>query len=188
MFNQLKNVLLLLAITTGVAQAQTFASINSMFASGLDGTNDMSGYQFVVGHRVNKNVTVDANTETLWTDTTKVLVNRLEGGATFSLPTADTIITPYVRTALGSKTVGGNQFAYYSAEPGVRMAVGPGTARLGWRYRSAVDDAQFNDTTRTWRLLYLLPMNKTWDLNVGVEASRGDINYNGLLAGFTVRF
>jgi hypothetical protein len=33
-----------------------------------------------------------------------------------------------------------------------------------------------------------LPMTKTWDLNVGVEASRGDINYNGLLAGFTVRF
>jgi hypothetical protein len=186
MFNQLKVILVLLVVAAGTAQAQTFASINSMFATGLNGTSDMSGYQFVVGHRMN-NITVDANAETLWTDTTKALVNRLEGGASFSLPTG-TGLTPYVRTALGSKTVGGNQFAYYSAEPGVRMAIGPGTARLGWRYRSAVDDAQFNDTTRTWRLLYLLPMTKTWDLNVGVEASRGDINYNGLLAGFTVRF
>jgi hypothetical protein len=186
MVNQLKVILLTLAVAAGTAQAQTFASVNSMFATGLNGASDQSGYQFVVGHRMN-NITIDANTETLISDTNKATVNRIEGGASFSLPTG-TGLTPYVRTALGSKTVGGNQFAYYSAEPGVRMAIGPGTARLGWRYRSAVDDAQFNDTTRTWRVGYVMPVNKSLDVSIAYETARGDINYNGLLAGFTVRF
>ena len=185
MFNQLKNVLLLLAITTGIAQAQTFAGINSMFGKSPTGATD-TGYQFVVGHRMD-NVIVDAIAETVIPDATKVAINRLEGGGSLLLPTG-TVITPYVRTALGIKTVGGNQFAYYSVEPGVRMAVGPGTARLGWRYRNAVDADQYNDNTRGWRAVYVLHMSKTLDINFAYESVRGDANYNGVMTGFTVRF
>ena len=185
MFTQLRNVLLLLAITTGAAQAQTFAGINSMFGKSLTGARD-TGYQFVVGHRMD-NVIVDAIAETVIPDTTKVAINRLEAGTSLLLPTG-TAITPYVRTGLGIKTIGGNQFAYYSAEPGVRMAIGPGTARLGWRYRNAVDADQYNDNTRAWRAVYVLHMSKTLDLNFAYESVRGDANYNGVMTGFTVRF
>jgi hypothetical protein len=185
MFNQLKVVLVLLAVATGTAQAQSFVSVNSMFGKSPTGARD-TGYVFVVGHRMN-NVIVDASAETIIPDATKTSINRLEGGASFLLPTGTTI-TPYVRTALGIKTVGGNQFSYYSAEPGIRMTVGPGTARLGWRYRNAVDADQFNDNTRTWRAIYVLPVTKTVDLNFAYEAARGDANYNGVMTGFTVRF
>ena len=175
----------MLAITTGVAQAETFASVNSAYASGLNGTADQSGYVFAVGHRMD-NLTVDANTETSIANTSKATVNRVEAGASFAIPTG-TGITPYVRTALGSKTASGNQFAYYSVEPGFRLPIGPGTARLAWRYRSAVD-SDINDTTRTWKVGYVLPVTNSLDLNLVVEAARGVVNYNGLLAGFIVRF
>lgn len=169
----------------GSVQAQTFGSINSEFATGLKGASDQSGYLFTIGHKID-NVIVDANAETLVAETSRATVSRLEGGASLLVPSANGI-TPYVRTAMGLKTVGTKQFGYASIEPGVRIKAGPGTARLAWRYRGAVDSDNA-DTTRTWRVGYVLPVTKATDFNIAYEQARGDANYNGYMVGLTFRF
>ncbi len=180
-----KYILVLLAALAPVCQAQTFASVNGEFATGVNGAPDMHGYLFTIGHRV-KNLTIDANAETLVANSNKATINRLEAGATFAFPTTVGVV-PYLRTAMGSKTASGDQFNYYSVEPGVRVPIGPGTARLGWRYRDAVESG-YTDLSRTWRVGYVWPLTKSTDLNLAYEQSRGNMSYNGVMSGLTFKF
>lgn len=183
----MKKLLLLLSLClSSVSQAQTFASVNAEFATGVNGASDMHGYLFTVGHKANANIVVDANAETLVANSTNATINRLEAGATWLVPNT-TILTPYVRTALGSKTASSNQFNYYSVEPGLRAKLGPGAIRLGWRYRDSVESG-YTDLSRTWRLGYVLPMSNSIDLNVAYEQSRGNMSYNGYMTGLVIKF
>ena len=71
-------------------------------------------------------------------------------------------------------------FTYYSVEPGVKAAFQyfPGlTARVGYRFRDAVDSAN-NDTTRTWRAGLDYALTKKDTIGLGYDSVRGDSNQN----------
>lgn len=173
-------------LCSATSQAQSFASINAEYATRPNGASDLHGYLFTIGQRVNNNLIVDANAETLIAGGSNATVNRLEAGASWLLPTGSRI-TPYVRTALGTKTANGSQFNYYSIEPGLRLALGPGTAKLGWRYRDAVESG-YTDQSRTWRGGYVYPLTNNLDANMAVEQSRGVMDYTGYMFGLSMKF
>jgi len=179
-----KLIALAMFLAAGVASAQSFVSVEGQYADSLSG-NNQAGTAFTVGTKATNNLVVDLKSEFLNTESTNTQTNRLEAGATGLVPMGP--VTGYVRGSYGAKFTDGNRFDYYSVEPGVRAALGTGTVKLGYRYRTALDSVNA-DTTRTWRVGYSHPLNKTIDLGVGYEASRGDIRYNGYLLGLTAKF
>ena len=94
-----------------------------------------------------------------------------------------------MRTALGQKFTSATNFTYYSVEPGVAVPVGSTgvTAKVGYRFRNAIDTAN-NDTTRTWRagLSYDLTAKDT--IGVRYDKMRGDTNQNIVAVNYTRGF
>jgi hypothetical protein len=119
------------------------------------------------------------------TEGTNALSTRLEAGATVNGP-----MGLYVRAATGQKYSNTTDFTYYSIEPGVAVAV-PGvaglTAKVGYRWRSAFDSAN-NDQTHTARysLAYALTKNDT--VAVKYDRVNGDSNQKVVAVAYTRGF
>jgi len=120
------------------------------------------------------------------TEGTNSLSTRLEAGATVNGP-----VGLYARAAVGQKYTNTTDFTYYSVEPGIAAAV-PGvaglTAKVGYRWRSAMDSTQNNDQTHTARysLAYALSKNDTVALKY--DRVNGDNNQKVVAVAYTRGF
>lgn len=117
------------------------------------------------------------------TEGTNALSTRLEAGATVSGP-----VGLYARAAIGQKYSNTADFNYYSVEPGITAPIGFGlTAKVGYRWRSAVDTAN-NDQTHTMRYAVAYALNKTDAVAVKYDRVQGDSNQKVVSVAYTVGF
>jgi hypothetical protein len=117
------------------------------------------------------------------TEGTNALSTRLEAGATVSGP-----VGLYARAAIGQKYSNTADFNYYSVEPGITAPIGFGlTAKVGYRWRSAVDTAN-NDQTHTMRYAVAYTLNKTNAVAVKYDRVQGDSNQKIVSVAYTVGF
>lgn len=117
------------------------------------------------------------------TEGTNALSTRLEAGATVSGP-----VGLYARAAIGQKYSNTADFNYYSVEPGITAPIGFGlTAKVGYRWRSAVDTAN-NDQTHTMRYAVAYALNKTDAVAVKYDRVQGDSNQKIVSVAYTVGF
>ena len=144
-------------------------------------------YGLGVKHEFTSNFAGDVNFTNAQTDGTNALSTRLEAGITASTQLYGPV-TGYVRTALGEKYSNTASFAFYSIEPGVTAPVGPFTAKVGVRYRSAVDADKNNDQTHTVRTTLSYPLTKVDTVSVRYDRVRGDNNQKIWIAGYTHSF
>ena len=187
----MKKILALVAI---LATGSVFAASGTIEYQDINGVNntptDQNNYSLTVKESINKNFVGDlgisqTSNKTSGADT--LASTRTEAGLTGS--TSVFGVTPYVRTALGQKFTSATNFTYYSVEPGVAVPVGSTgvTAKVGYRFRNAIDTAN-NDTTRTWRagLSYDLTAKDT--IGVRYDKMRGDTNQNIVAVNYTRGF
>ena len=187
----MKKILALVAI---LATGSVFAASGTIEFQDINGVNntptDQNNYSLTVKESINKNFVGDlgisqTSNKTSGADT--LASTRTEAGLTGS--TSVFGVTPYVRTALGQKFTSATNFTYYSVEPGVAVPVGSTgvTAKVGYRFRNAIDTAN-NDTTRTWRagLSYDLTAKDT--IGVRYDKMRGDTNQNIVAVNYTRGF
>ena len=81
----------------------------------------------------------------------------------------------YTRVAVGEKYTNGANFAYYSVEPGVTYTIGQATAKVGYRYRTAMVDPNVNkDTTDTVRVGLAFEVTKKDTIGIRYDRVRGD--------------
>jgi hypothetical protein len=164
-----------LATLLSVASAMAFAgsaTIEYQGANGVDGGADQRAVELVVRENVTKTLVGDVNFNTTQTDNSKALSSRIEAGLTPSFGIG--VGSGYVRVAAGQKFSNGSDFTYYSIEPGVSLPVGPVTAKVGYRYRSAFDASANGDQTHTARLGVSYALSKVESVGVGFDRVRGD--------------
>ena len=120
------------------------------------------------------------------TEGTNALTTRFEAGATVAGP-----VGLYTRAAVGQKYSNTTDFTYYSVEPGIAIAV-PGvagvTAKVGYRWRSAMDSTQNNDQTHTARYSLAYAVSKDDAIAVKYDRVNGDNNQKIVAVAYTRGF
>jgi hypothetical protein len=179
---------LLFASIAGSAMAgDNWVSLGYKFEDNLNGAN-RNGYQFQLGSNVHKNLAIDVAGENLYTDGNGSNTSRIEGAVT---PKYDigSGFSVYTRGAVGQKYLPGDNFSYYSVEPGVKYAVSDAFAvKAGYRFRNAFDSDKNADLTRTYRLGGEYAITKETAVSVNFDRADGDSRYNGVTAAYTIKF
>jgi len=156
----------------------SFANAASVTLEGQDqlgdkGAKNSSNYQLTVKESITTNFAADVGFTNYQQNKTEALSTRLETGVTGSFPVGP--VGVYTRVAVGEKYTNGANFAYYSVEPGVTYTLGQATAKVGYRYRTAmVDPNVYGDTTDTVRVGLSYALTKKDSIGVRYDRVRGD--------------
>lgn len=182
----------ILAITALLVSGSVFAASGTIEYQSIDGKTttptDQNSYSLTIKESINKNFVGDlgiSQTSNRTSGSDTLASTRTEAGLTGS--TSMFGVTPYTRLAVGQKFSSSNNFTYYSVEPGVAVPVGPLTAKVGYRFRNAVDTSN-NDTTRTWRAGLSYDLTSKDTIGVRYDKMRGDTNQNIVAVNYTRGF
>lgn len=150
------------------------ASVTGEYQSERNDTTgkDSSVYALTVKGSVGSGFFVDIGGTTSVQETTNNLTQRLEAGLTY-----EPVKWLYVRGALGEKFTNTTKNSYYSVEPGVKVPlIGNLNAKVGYRYRNAIDATQYDtQLERTYRAGLSYDVNKTSTVGVGYDKTEGDV-------------
>ena len=149
--------------------------------------NDQKMYTLAVRLPVNATYTVDALTNVTHTENTSAVGSRLEAGVTATTGLTNNV-KGYFRAAAGRRMNQGQDWAYYSVEPGVRVPIGAFTAGVGYRYRNAFDQAQFADLSRTMRYTISYAVTAKDSVALGFDRAKGDVDQKNLYMTYTRGF
>lgn len=176
----------ILAAFAATASAEgNYAGVKAEWRNGTNGTQDANAYSITAGQNINQYLDAEiyARVKSNDDDTNNT---RLEGA--LIAKTTYGYLTPYVRGAVGEKFDGTDNFAYWSLEPGVKVALTQDlSVKGGIRFRDAFNTGD-NDSTRTYRLGADYAVTKASTVSLGVDFSRGDSEYNSIGAGYAVKF
>lgn len=177
--------ILLASVTSLVSAAEVGLEYKNY--NGVAGGDDAKSYSLSVAGKVTDNLKADVKFQNKQSDGTEDLSTRLEAGLTGTVQLYGPV-SGYVRGAIGEKYTNGDNYSYYSVEPGVAAKLGYGfTGSLGYRYRDAFTDAN-GDQTRTWRAKVGYDLTKTDNVYVGFDRQRGDSEYNAWRVGYVRNF
>lgn len=169
-----KIVIATLALVSSLAFAGS-ATIEGTKVNGIEGAKDALSTQFAVSENINKTFSVNAQVSSQQTDVTNAVSTRLEVGGTATVPVYGSV-TGYTRVAVGQKYSTAGSFTYYSIEPGVNVPLTPSlTAKVGYRYRTAAENANLNkDTTDTVRVGLSYALSKEHAIGFRFDKMTGD--------------
>mgnify|MGYP003344039809 CR=1 FL=1 len=185
----MKKSLLLIALLSAwnvqAAGKENFAHIQLVHRStvGDDADNpNRKGINLTTGHKVTDNFMVDVNAQYREQNgLDKNPSTRFEIGAT---PNNESF---YLRTALGVKS-NEDSHLYYSLEPGLKWKLTDKlSAKTAYRYRDAFNSAKA-DETHTIRIGAEYALTETQSITAGYDRSYGDSEFNGLSAGYAIKF
>jgi len=180
----MKKILAILALAMA---GSAFAASVSFEYQNID--NAVGVGQDTLSVSVKHNLTKSLTGDVLFSDTKArnngALSNRIEVGLTATAPLGP--VNGYVRGGLGEKISSTAMATYYSIESGITAPVGPFNARLGYRYRSAVDSAN-NDQTNTIRAGLSYPLTKVDTVGVRYDRVRGDNTQNIVAVNYSRSF
>lgn len=186
----MKKLLAILAITL-VSGAASAASV-TIEGQSIDNStgNDAMNMNLTVRGNITPNFSSHFQVSNTQTDNTNAISNRLEAGVTAQAKLLGPV-SGYTTVAVGQmyKTTG--NFAYYSVEPGLSAPLGNTglTAKVGYRYRSAMQDASLNaDTTQTVRAGISYAFTKQDAIGVRYDKVTGDSKQNVVAVNYTRSF
>jgi hypothetical protein len=181
-----------LALTLALMAFAGFVSAASVTLEGQDqlgdkGAKNSTNYQVSVKESINNTFAGDVSFTNYQQKTTEALSTRLEAGVTGTFPVGP--VGVYTRLALGEKYTNGANFAYYSIEPGVTYTLGKATAKVGFRYRTSVQDPNvYNDTTDTVRVGLNYALTKKDAVGLRYDRVRGDSQNHSYNFSYTRSF
>ena len=174
-----------LMIGSAMADSVTIEAQNQKYVPPSTGTN-VALYAISYKRDIAKNIALDVGQSTTAQTVTEKLGFRQEAGLTGSTDLGT--FGAYTRVAYGEKYDGTKHFPYYAIEPGVTTPVGPLTAKVGWRYRTAVNGAANNDQTHTMRYGVSYNLTKVDAVGARYDRMRGDTKLNIWAVNYTRSF
>lgn len=182
----MKKLLAILAlVAVGAVNAAPSATVEYQNINNATSANQ-DGILLSVKNDLASNLVGDATFTNVQTAGTGSLSTRLEAGLTATAPIYGSI-GGYVRTALGEKYSNTTRFTFYSVEPGITAPLGPFTAKVGFRYRSAIDDKD-GDKTHTTRTTLSYPLTKVDTIAVRYDRVTGANDQKTWVASYTRGF
>ena len=170
----------------GIATAAS-VTVEGQSQQGDKGAKDSTNYQLSVKESITKTFAGDIAITNNQQDITNALSTRLEAGVTGTMPAGP--LNLYTRVALGEKYSNTGNFTYYSIEPGATYTIGNTTAKLGYRFRTAAENAnKNNDTTDTVRVGLSYALTKQDAVGVRYDRVRGDSNNHSYNFSYTRSF
>jgi len=144
------------------------------------GGNDQMSASFTLRERVNNTFDVHTQFSSSQTDNTNSVSTRLEIGGTATVPLFSSV-KGYTRIGLGQRYSTAGSFTYYSVEPGVTVPLSPSlTARVGYRYRTALENTNVNKyTTDTVRVGVTYAVNNKDSVGFRYDRITGDSRQDG---------
>jgi hypothetical protein len=182
----MKKIFAILALAiTGSAFAGSF-TLESQNVNNVSSA-DQQTLQLTVKHDFNNTFAGDVAFGNTQTNGTNALTTRLETGVTATAPLFGSV-KGYTRVGYGLKYSNTADFGYYSVEPGITMPIGPLTAKVGIRYRSAIDSSANNDQTHTTRASLAYAMTKNDSVAIGYDRVTGDSDQKVVKVSYTRGF
>lgn len=171
---------------TGTVFAGDYATLESQNIKTIDGAAQHA-YVLGVKHDFNSTFAGDVAFTNTQTNSTNALGTRLEAGITATQQLFGPV-NGYTRVAIGEKYSNTAATSFYSIEPGVSAPLGGGfAAKLGWRYRSAIDPVN-NDQTHTVRSTLGYTLTPKDYVYARYDRIRGDSQQNSVILGYTRSF
>ena len=184
----------LIAAALLAASSMAFADTSATVTYGRqenDSSKAMSDvYKLDVKTSLTKQIDGDVSILNTATDSANTVSSRYEAGVTGKMGLiGDNFITGYARGAVGERITGGNNFAYYSVEPGVivKTPVEGLTAKLGYRFRTAFASDK-SDTTNSIRYSLGYAITKKDSISLGYDDVNGDNAFNRTYVSYTRSF
>lgn len=190
----MKKILAILALAGifGTAQADSL----SVEVGNVDintGQTKQDGIGLRATHNLSNKFAVDLGLQTLKNTVNSQSTSRVEIGGTFTQPITNSF-AGYVRAGLGNQFGAyagnaGQEFSFYSVEPGVAYKVGNFDARLGYRYRTSFENLGargFQTNTVKGGIGYSL--SKQDRVGFNVEDVKGDYTARQYTVNYTRSF
>ena len=173
-----------LALMTSLAFAGSI-TLEGQNQIGDKGAANSTNSQLTVRESLNKMLTLDLGVTQYTTAGTHALSTRDEAGITAAVPVGP--VGVYARVAAGDKFTNTTHFGYYSVEPGVTYTVGAVTAKVGFRFRDAFNEANL-DATRTTRAGVSYAVTKKDAIGFRFDRVTGDSTNHSLNLSYTRSF
>jgi len=189
-------ILFALAVSTGAGAASVTVGYDSI--NGVDvpankqQTSKQQAINLSVTEKINDNFTADVLVKTVVNNTNSshgINGSRVEVGVTGGMPVFGPV-SAYTRVALGQNFNTGNNFSFYSVEPGVAVVV-PGitglTAKVGYRFRDATGTAN-SDRSETTRFGLAYQLSTKDAVGFGYDHQHGNSSQNVVKLSYTRSF
>jgi hypothetical protein len=153
------------------------------------GGNDQMNTNFSLSESINNTFSVHTQLSSSQTDNTNAVSTRLEVGGTATTKLFGPV-SGYTKVAVGQRYSTSGSFTYYSIEPGVSVPLSSSlTAKVGYRYRTAAENANVNkDTTDTVRVGVTYTINKKDAVGVRFDRVTGDSRQDGYAVFYSRSF
>jgi hypothetical protein len=183
----MKKIFTIAMLTTAFYASAASVTIERVSIDVLNSMNDQTRYSLSVRQNIQfqSNLSGHVSLSNTQSDNGKLGI-RLEAGLT---PTTKLLgnVRGYTRLGIGQKFSNSDDLTYYSIESGVRVPIGQFTLGAGWRYRSAINRID-GDQTNTARLNLSYDINKLDRLGLKYDRMRGDSDSNSIALNYTRRF
>ena len=189
----MKKILAILALAGifGTAQADSL-SVEVGTVDVNNGQTKQDGVGLRATHNLSNKLAVDLGLQSLKNTANSQATTRVEIGGTFTQPVASGF-AGYVRAGLGNQFGSyagstGQEFSYYSVEPGVAYTAGNFDARLGYRYRTSFETLTRGFQTNTVKGGVGYSLTKHDRIGLNVEDVKGDYTARQYTVNYTRSF
>ena len=179
-----KIVIASLALFSSLAFAAS-VTVEAQNQIGEKGAANQTQTKLEVKESLNDTFSIDASITQAVQANTHALSTRDEVGVTGTLPVGPVAI--YTRVGTGAKYNNTTHFGYYLVEPGVSYAIGPVTAKVGFRFRDAYNETN-QDLSRTYRYGLAYAVTKKDTVGVRYDRQTGDSQNHSYFINYTRSF
>lgn len=189
----MKKIVILAGLMAALSSTGVFAASATLEFSSIDNVNpkttDQTNFSLTVRENINSWLIADTQFSQTNNDGTQGLASTRIEGALTPIYEVNRYFKVYAREAIGEKYTSTTHSSYWSTEPGVIVPVGSTglTARLGWRFRTAFNDA-VQDTTRTWRAGVAYAITSKDAVGVRYDRVQGNSDQRVIAVNYTRKF
>lgn len=183
-------ILLALVSTVSIAQETKstghYMGIKWESQDGKSGGVDANTYGLTLGKKLSDNLSAEIYTRIKDADNT-TNDTRLEGAVIGTMPLAGTL-SAYARVGAGEKFVSGDNYGYWTAEPGIKLGLTDSlSVKTGVRFRDSFN-RDHNQSDRTYRVGLDYKLTSNTSIDATYRMKRGDGEYDAVGVGYKVSF
>lgn len=176
------------SFAASAADGANFGKIEYNFRDYDANVRNQVGGSITLGREVAPGIKLDGKAEFRVANGTDTISNRLEVGATYATALVGNW-GAFVRGAAGEKFTNGDNYTYFSVEPGVTYALNKDWAFSGsYRYRDAFSDGKAGAETHRVQVGAAYSLTQNTVLTASVGRSLGDVQYNSVNVGYGFKF
>ena len=183
-----KIILIVLLLMTGNIMAEDYyAKISLGQQNGKDGQQDATGGGFVLGLKLNSNVSTEIKVEHKQKDN-KGFGTRIGAAIIGKVKLLDDL-SVNIRVAAGNKKTNTSTFNFWAITPSLKYKIDDKwSIKGGIRFRDAFDTDQHRDYTETFKAGIGYKLTEDKILSIGFKRKVGDSEYNAIGVGYGISF